>query len=75
MFFNKILRHRSAIEEYSRALQINPNHAWILHQRGLSFLALGRFREALSDLERAGELNARYHAPHLLWKCRNKLAA
>jgi tetratricopeptide (TPR) repeat protein len=75
MFFNRNLRHRIAVDDYTRALQLNPNHAWILYQRGLSYLQLRRFQEALSDLERAGELNPRYHAPHLIWKCQQKLAA
>jgi WD40 repeat protein/serine/threonine protein kinase/tetratricopeptide (TPR) repeat protein len=45
-----------AITAYSRAIELEPDIAFIVHQRGVAFLNMGEFDQALSDFTRAREL-------------------
>lgn len=45
-----------AIEDYSRAIEIDPNLAEAYYNRGLAHLSLKHEAEATSDLSKAGEL-------------------
>lgn len=69
-------RYKAAIEDYTRALQINPRHTWILYQRGISHYKLGNYREALADLESAAALDPAYRpgAAQFIEFCRRRLA-
>jgi tetratricopeptide (TPR) repeat protein len=45
-----------AITAYSRAIELEPDIAFIVHHRGVAFLNMGEFDQALSDFTRAREL-------------------
>jgi serine/threonine protein kinase/tetratricopeptide (TPR) repeat protein len=47
----------AASREFDRALALNPNYANALHWRGLHLNWIGRFDEALADIQRAEELD------------------
>ena len=44
---------REAIKSFTAALDINPSHTTVLHARASVYKALGMFREAIADLDRA----------------------
>ncbi|CRG85824.1 DnaJ homolog subfamily C member 7 [Talaromyces islandicus] len=46
-----------AIQEYNKALEVNPNSSIFLSNRAAAFLAANRFLEALEDAQRALELD------------------
>jgi len=46
-----------AVEEYSNAININPKRGGLYLQRGLTYLELEKFEDALSDLNKAYELD------------------
>lgn len=46
----------SALDCYNNALALDPDFAAALFNRGITYLRLGRKREAFADLSRAGEL-------------------
>jgi serine/threonine-protein kinase len=54
-----------ALEEYTIALQHQPNDAETHRYLGLTLRRLGRWEEALDHLERASELNPRYWPVHM----------
>ena len=45
--------YNNAIEDFSRALEINPNYVDALINRGSAYAELGRFNDALMDFNRA----------------------
>ncbi len=45
--------HRQAIDDYSEALRLDPEHAWAYNNRCWSFGLLRRPEEALSDCDKA----------------------
>ncbi len=49
--FYRAGRYYSAIQQFNRALQLDPNDASTLYWRGLSFLATGDAGRAIDDLE------------------------
>ncbi len=46
-----------ALDEYRKAIQLDPNNADTHHWYATSLLSLGRMNEALAEIERARELN------------------
>ena len=61
--------YERAIEDYSRAIEIDGAFAEAFYDRGFSFYELGFYSEALADLTRAIELNpeaAHYYAQRSL---------
>jgi TolB-like protein/DNA-binding SARP family transcriptional activator/Tfp pilus assembly protein PilF len=54
-----------ALEEYTIALQYQPNDAETHRYLGLTLRRLGRWEEALEHLERAADLDPRYWAVHM----------
>ncbi len=49
--------YERAIEDYSRALEMDSAFAEAYYDRGFSFYEVGLYEEAISDLSRAIELN------------------
>lgn len=56
----------AAIPDLTRALELSPTHTGALTGRALSYYALGRFREARSDLEVGLGLNPWLPERHML---------
>ena len=57
--------YESAIADYDKAIELDPNFADAHYDRGYSFYEMGRLDEAVKDLSRAIELNPdddRYYA-------------
>jgi tetratricopeptide (TPR) repeat protein len=48
--------YRGAIEDYSKAIQLNPNDSMPYYNRGLSKLELNQKNSACLDWSKAGEL-------------------
>jgi tetratricopeptide (TPR) repeat protein len=61
-FYKRALFHQqkkdfaAAIVDYTKALEINPNHARAIHNRGLAQASLGHKKEGLEDLRNAAKL-------------------
>lgn len=51
--FRSLGMRKNAIEDYSKAIQINPEYAHAYSDRGASLLELGRYDEALIDFDKA----------------------
>jgi tetratricopeptide (TPR) repeat protein len=49
-------RYDEAIKWYSAALELNPRSPWAYHNRGRSYLQIGRIAEGIADVEKAAEL-------------------
>jgi len=49
--------HKSAINEYNKALKINPNFTEAFVNRGISKSKLGDYRGAISDYSKALTIN------------------
>ena len=48
--------YQHAIDDYSRAIEIDPHLAEAFYNRGLVHLALKQQKESVADLSKAGEL-------------------
>ena len=48
--------YRSAIQDYSRALELKNDFAEAFYNRGLAHLALDEISQGIQDLSKAGEL-------------------
>lgn len=55
--FYKQGEYERAIQEYNKALEINPNSSIFLSNRAAAFLSANRFLQALEDAQRALELD------------------
>ena len=51
---------RQAIEDYDRAIEINPENAGAYYNRGVAYGKLGDHRQAIEDYDRAIEINPEY---------------
>ncbi len=49
-----------AIEDYSKAIELNPEHALAYNSRGIAYSNLKRYEEAIEDYSKAIELNSEY---------------
>jgi Flp pilus assembly protein TadD len=49
--------HERAIEEFSRAIQLNPTNALAYHERGYTYSRLGKFERAITDFTEAIQLD------------------
>jgi tetratricopeptide (TPR) repeat protein len=50
-------RHEEALADLSRAIELNPEHTWVLGYRYRTYQAMERYEEALADLNRIIELD------------------
>jgi Flp pilus assembly protein TadD len=58
-------RYQEAIQDYSRALQLNPQHVKAYYNRAVALERHGRLDEALSDYSRAAQLDGSNSSAHL----------
>ena len=49
--------HERAIEEFSRAIQLNPANALAYHERGYTYSRLGKYERAITDFTEAIQLD------------------
>ena len=49
--------YEKAIEDYTKAIELDATNAWYFQGRGLAFRSLGRPREVIADFSKAIELN------------------
>ncbi len=52
--------YEDAIQEYQKALKLQPGYADIRNKLGIAYKEVGRFDEAISELQKAIEINPRY---------------
>jgi tetratricopeptide (TPR) repeat protein len=43
-------RYDDALTDLSRAIDLNPQYAWAIANRGLTYQLMGRYDDALTDL-------------------------
>ena len=53
----KLGQYQQAIEEYDKAIKLNPNDAIGYKTRGNSYLALAQYQRAIEDYDKAIELD------------------
>lgn len=51
-----------ALADLNRAIELDPDYAWAIARRGITYQAQGRLEAAQADLERALTIN-----PNLQW--------
>ena len=56
--YRRTERYDEALRDFNRALEIDPNNAWILGARGLTYQQMERYEAALADLCRSLEIDA-----------------
>jgi len=59
--------HQDAIDEYRRALAIDPNNAEALNELGKVLFHIGRLDEAAKSFEQSLEIDAAYINPRFRW--------
>ena len=52
--------YEDAIQEYQKALKLQPSYADIRNKLGMAYKEVGRFDEAIAELQKAIEINPRY---------------
>lgn len=50
--------YANAIKFFNQAIELNPNHSFAYHNRGLCYMNLENFSQALSDLNKAIEIES-----------------
>jgi tetratricopeptide (TPR) repeat protein len=50
-------RYDDALADLNRAIELNPDQAWVIGIRGETYRLMERYDDALADLNRAIELN------------------
>jgi tetratricopeptide (TPR) repeat protein len=55
-FFYNEGEFQKAVDDYSQAIKLDSHDFWCLYYRGLSYMRLGRFNEALNDFKQARPL-------------------
>ena len=50
--------YKGAIQDYNKAIELNPNYVLAYNNRGISKIALGQKVSGCLDLSKAGELGA-----------------
>ena len=50
-------RYDEALADYSRAIELDPEEAWVIASHGAPYRAMGRYHQALADYDRAIELD------------------
>ena len=63
-------QYQHAIEEYDKALKMDPNDAIGYYNRGLSYRRLGQYQRAIEDCDKAIELDPDNAEPYNKLKMR-----
>ena len=68
---------QQAVEFFSQAVEADPNDYMAHYRRGIAYIAMGKVRSALQDIEKAVALNPGYvlvifNAKHLFFRLTNK---
>ena len=58
--YEELSDHGRAIEDYDKAIEIDPEYAEAYYNRGVANSELGNHRQAIEDYDRAIEINPRY---------------
>ena len=58
--YAKLNKHEQAIEDFSKAIALNPNLAEAYSNRGLTYAELNKHERAIEDYDRTIELNPNY---------------
>jgi tetratricopeptide (TPR) repeat protein len=53
MLYNRISMHKEAIEDETRAIQIDPDHSGCYYGRSSAYKNLGEYKKAIADLTKA----------------------
>ncbi|MHC5897710.1 tetratricopeptide repeat protein, partial [Nostoc sp.] len=53
-------RYPEALEDFDRAIELNPKLDWAIANRGETYRLMKRYPEALKDFDRAIELDPKY---------------
>ena len=53
-------QHEKAIEDYNKAIELNPKYAEAYYNRGIAYYELNQHEEAIEDFTKAIELNPKY---------------
>ena len=56
--------YESAIEHFSKSIELEPNNAIAYHQRGLAYYNIGYYQKALKDFNKTIELNPQHLDAH-----------
>ncbi|MBD2679611.1 MULTISPECIES: tetratricopeptide repeat protein [Nostoc] len=53
-------RYTEALQDFDRAIELDPKYAWAIANRGVTYRLMKRYTEALQDFDRAIELDPKY---------------
>ncbi|MDF5739944.1 MULTISPECIES: tetratricopeptide repeat protein [unclassified Nostoc] len=54
-------RYSEALQDFDRAIELDPNYRWAIAHRGQTYCFMKRYSEALQNLDRAIELDPKYN--------------
>ena len=61
--------HQKAIDDYSKAIELNPQYAYAYYNRGIAHNDLGEHQKAIDDYYQAGILNLKQNNKTQALKC------
>jgi tetratricopeptide (TPR) repeat protein len=62
--YNYLDQYKRAINDYTRAIELDPEDAMAYNNRGIAYADLGQYKQAIRDYDRAIELNPEYAAAY-----------
>jgi tetratricopeptide (TPR) repeat protein len=54
-------RYQEALQDFDRAIELNPKYTWAITNRGETYGLMERYQEALQDFDRAIKLKPKYY--------------
>lgn len=57
---------QNSIAQYTKAVQGDPQYSMAYYQRGMSYLDVNDYQQAINDFEKAAELNPKNHRAHFM---------
>ena len=61
--YNGLGNYSQAIEDFNKAIKINPSYTETYSNRGHAYAVLGNYRQAIEDFNKAIEINPDYAIP------------
>ncbi|MDZ8067888.1 MAG: tetratricopeptide repeat protein [Nostoc sp. DedQUE08] len=58
--YRSMKRYPEALQDFDRAIELDPKDAWAMALRGVTYRLMKRYTEALQDFDRAIELDPKY---------------